>query len=107
MKVICSNLKDLSMNSKILCIFFPLFAFILFFNISVAHAEIISNEFVDLTFTIDSKSYVSKSVKKPLDVAPFTESGYTQVPFSTIFQELGYTVEWNKSDRTIGIISRL
>jgi hypothetical protein len=71
------------------------------FNASVADAKIISTEFVDLTFTVDSKDYLSKSIKRKMDIAPYIENGSTQVPFRTIFEELGYTVKWDDSERSI------
>ncbi|MCX7922344.1 MAG: copper amine oxidase N-terminal domain-containing protein [Clostridia bacterium] len=66
-----------------------------------SYSEEAQEDFVDLTFTIGSKSYYSKTVKQDLNVAPFIEKGSTMVPFSAIFKELGYEIQWNSTDSSI------
>jgi len=88
-------------NAKVLWSFFALLAFVFAFSNNGVQAKIISSEFVDLTFTIDSKEYLSKSVKKKMDIAPYIDNGSTLVPFRTIFEELGYTIKWDDSERSI------
>lgn len=70
-----------------------------------SYAEVNNTEFVDLVFTVDSKFYFSKSLKKPLDAAPFIENGNALVPFRVILEELGYNIEWNSSNSTITALS--
>ncbi|HPU41585.1 MAG TPA: copper amine oxidase N-terminal domain-containing protein [Acetivibrio clariflavus] len=101
MKDIFLNLKRIVKNSKVLWSFFILLLFLFVFGKNGVQAKIINNEFVDLTFTIDSKDYLTRSIKKKMDIAPFIENGYTLVPFRTIFEELGYTVRWDDSERSI------
>lgn len=62
---------------------------------------IVTSDFVDLKFTIDKKSYISKTVSKKLDVAPFIVNGRTLVPFRAIFEELGYSVDWDDATKTV------
>jgi len=54
-----------------------------------------------LKFTINKKNYISKTVSKDLEVAPFISNGRTLVPFRAIFEELGYTVDWNDATKTV------
>lgn len=76
-----------------------LFAFSLFKF--TARAQNITSQFVDLTFTIDSKTYTTKGIWKNMDTAPFIENGSTLVPFRAILEELGYAIEWNAKTSTI------
>lgn len=81
------------------------FLFVLLFAFSLfkftACAQSITSQFVDLVFKIDSKTYMTKGVNKPLDTAPFIENGSTLVPFRTILEELGYVIDWNAQTSTI------
>ncbi|MCX7746854.1 MAG: copper amine oxidase N-terminal domain-containing protein [Clostridia bacterium] len=58
-------------------------------------------DLVDLTFTVNGKSYYSKQAKKELDTPPFVEKGSTMVPFRIILEELGYQIEWNGKEKSI------
>jgi hypothetical protein len=71
-----------------------------FVEVPIVFAEAGKSDFVDLTFTLGSKYYYSKSIKKNLDAAPLSINGYTMVPFRAILEELGYTIQWNNSTRT-------
>lgn len=101
MKFIGFSFERVVKNSKVLWSFLFLIIFLFVFDSTGVQAAIINNEFVDLTFTINSKDYLSKSIKKKMDVAPFIENGSTLVPFRTIFEELGYTINWNDSEKSI------
>lgn len=94
-------LKETKKNKKMLWCFFALVSFLFVFNKNVVRAEVINTEFVDLTFTIDSKEYLTRSIKKKMDIAPFIENGTTLVPFRTIFEELGYSIKWDDKERSI------
>lgn len=56
------------------------------------YAKSNNTQFVDLVFTINSKDYYSKSIKKTLAVSPFVEDKVVMIPFQTVFEELGYEV---------------
>ncbi|NLL05156.1 MAG: copper amine oxidase N-terminal domain-containing protein [Clostridiaceae bacterium] len=101
MKSICFGVKRVNKNLKGIITLFALLMTVFVFSKSGVEAKIINNEFVDLTFTVDSKDYLSKSIKKKMDLAPFIENGSTLVPFRTIFEELGYTIKWDDSERSI------
>lgn len=101
MKSICFGLKWVRKNPKAVVSFFALLMSLFVLSKSGVEAKIINNEFVDLTFTVDSKDYLSKSIKKKMDIAPFIENGSTLVPFRTMFEELGYTIKWDDSERSI------
>lgn len=62
---------------------------------------VVTSDFIDLKFTINKKNYISKTVSKDLEVAPFISNGRTLVPFRAIFEELGYTVDWNDATKTV------
>lgn len=101
MKSTCLSFERVVKQSKVIWSFLVLIIFLFVFNKTAVQARIINNEFVDLTFTINSKDYLSKSIKKKMDIAPFIENGSTLVPFRTIFEELGYTIKWNDSEKSI------
>lgn len=101
MKSICFGLKWVDINQKAIITFFALLVSLILFSKGGVEAKIINNEFVDLTLTVDSKDYLSKSIKKKMDIAPFIENGSTLVPFRTMFEELGYTINWDDSERSI------
>lgn len=63
--------------------------------------KVVTSDFIDLKFTIDKKNYTSKTVSKKLEVAPFISNGRTLVPFRAIFEELGYTVDWDGATKTV------
>ncbi|MCX7748972.1 MAG: copper amine oxidase N-terminal domain-containing protein [Clostridia bacterium] len=62
-----------------------------------------TSDFIDLRFNIDSLSYFSKGINKNLETAPFIDktTSSTMVPFRTIFQELGYKIQWDGKTKTI------
>ena len=57
--------------------------------------------FVDLLFKIGSTQYTSQNESKTVDLAPFIQHNTTLIPFRTIFEELGYSVQWDKKTKTI------
>lgn len=59
------------------------------------------SSFVDLLFHIGSTQYTSQSESKTIDLAPFIEHNTTLIPFRTILEELGYSVQWDKKAKTI------
>ncbi len=62
---------------------------------------IVTTDFVDLEFTIGRVDYRSKTAVKKMEIAPFIENGRTLVPFRTIFEELGFNVNWNGTTKSI------
>lgn len=58
-------------------------------------------DLLELTFSMNNKKYVSSGTTKDLDVGPFIENGRTLVPFRTLFEELGYSVEWDGTYKKI------
>ncbi|HHV30448.1 copper amine oxidase N-terminal domain-containing protein [Acetivibrio mesophilus] len=63
--------------------------------------KIVTSDFVDLKFTVNKKNYTSKTANKELKVAPFISNGRTLVPFRAIFEELGYSVDWDDATKTV------
>lgn len=94
-----SNLKNY-LGFKSFLIFFVFMGFILI-SFKGVYAETITTEFVDVTYVINSKDYVSKGITKKLDVGPYIDSGRTLVPFRSILEELGYVVEWDAVNKFI------
>ncbi|HEY9059999.1 MAG TPA: stalk domain-containing protein [Pseudobacteroides sp.] len=90
-------------SRKTLMFFLCLFAFLLSFSVTkfMAYADTVTTEFIDLVFTVDSKTYMSKSTQNKLDIPPFIENGSTLVPFRAILEELGYVIEWDSKTSTI------
>ncbi len=76
------------------------YIFILFFIIAQNKCYADSS-FVDLLFHIGSKQYTSQSENKTVDLAPFIQRNTTLIPFRTILEELGYSVQWDKKAKTI------
>ncbi len=99
MKSYKTGLRIFDIRKALFLLFGVIFATVL--HTEYSFSEVISSDFVDLSFTINSKSYYSKSLKKSLDAAPFLEDGNAQVPFRAILEELGYEIEWNSNDSTI------
>lgn len=64
-------------------------------------SEIVTTDFVDLEFTIDKINYKSKVENKKMDIAPTIENGRTLVPFRTIFEELGFGINWDGATKSI------
>lgn len=92
---------------KFTCAFFIIAAFvtILYTNsINVCASssdEIVTTDFVDLEFTINRIDYKSKTVTKKMEIAPIIVNDRTLVPFRTIFEELGFNVDWNGATKSI------
>lgn len=63
--------------------------------------EFVTTDFVDLKFTIDKVNYTSKTQNKKMDIAPTIVNGRTLVPFRTIFEELGFDIDWNGATKSI------
>lgn len=63
--------------------------------------EIVTTDFVDLEFTINNLNYKSKTATKKMDIAPIIVNGRTLVPFRTIFEELGFNINWNGATKSI------
>jgi len=59
------------------------------------------SSFVDLLFKIGSTKYTSQNESKTVDLAPFIQYNTTLIPFRTILEELGYSVQWDKRTKTI------
>jgi len=53
------------------------------------YSEEVGTDFVDLAFTINSKLYLSKSIKKTSGTAPIIEKGVIMIPSDIILNELG------------------
>lgn len=81
--------------SKFISFFIGVAVLVLAIN-CVTFAKSKGSDFVDLTFTIGSKSYFSKGVKKEIGIAPFTEKATIMVPFNVVLEELGYRIKYNK-----------
>lgn len=92
---------------KFTCAFFIIAAFvtILYTNsINVCASssdEIVTTDFVDLEFTINRIDYKSKTATKKMEIAPIIVNDRTLVPFRTIFEELGFNVDWNGATKSI------
>lgn len=59
------------------------------------------SSFVDLLFKIGSTKYTSQDETKTVDLAPFIQNNTTLIPFRTILEELGYSVQWDSKTKTI------
>ncbi|WP_152965971.1 copper amine oxidase N-terminal domain-containing protein [Pseudobacteroides cellulosolvens] len=76
------------------------YIFIVFFIIN-QNKCFADSSFVDLLFHIGSTQYTSQSENKTVDLAPFIQHNTTLIPFRTILEELGYSVQWDKRSKTI------
>ena len=66
--------------------------------------EVLTTDFVDMTFVIGKNTYTSKTASKKMDIAPVIDNGRTLVPFRTIFEELGYSVQWDDQTRSVNAV---
>ncbi|AKL96347.1 copper amine oxidase [Clostridium aceticum] len=66
-----------------------------------SYAESSENIIEVFMFKINAKTYYSKGIMKTLDTAPIIENGLTMIPFRTIFEELGYSIQWFEETSTM------
>ncbi|MEN8904986.1 MAG: stalk domain-containing protein [Clostridiales bacterium] len=83
------------------------FMCLLIFIINTVYGDdadvVVSSEFVDMQFKIDSKNYTSKKLSNKLDVSPEINNNITMIPFRAFLTEFGYKIEWD--DKTKSIIA--
>lgn len=93
---------EYKINKRKFYLFKALLITYIFFMFFIINGQCYADSsFVDLLFKIGSTKYTSQDETKTVDLAPFIQNNTTLIPFRTILEELGYSVQWDSKTKTI------